>query len=112
MPSKLYVGNVPFNTTEADLQSLFEQAGNVVSVKLITDKFSGRSKGFGFIEMGSDEDAEKAISEINGKELESRPLKVSVAQDKGGGGGGGGRGGRGGGGGGGYRDGGGRNFNR
>ena len=108
MTKKLYVGNLPFQTTEDDLSDLFGQVGAVESVRIITDRDTGRSRGFGFIEMG-DEEAEKAINEFNGKDMEGRPLTVNEARpqvDRGGGGGGG-RGGGGGGGGGGGRGGGG-----
>jgi cold-inducible RNA-binding protein len=105
MGKKLYVGNLPFSATESAISDLFSQIGGVDSVRLITDRDSGRSKGFGFVEMASDEDAEKAISELNGKEFEGRALTVNEARPQeprtGGGGGGGFRGGRGGGGGGG-----------
>ena len=102
MTKKLYVGNLPFQTTEDDLSDLFAAVGAVESVRIITDRDTGRSRGFGFIEMG-DEDAEKAINEFNGKDMEGRPLTVNEARpqaDRGGRGGGGGGGyGRGGGGG-------------
>jgi RNA recognition motif-containing protein len=104
---KLYVGNLPFSTTEGMLQDLFSAVGTVESCRLITDRDSGRSKGFGFVEMSTDEEAEKAISELNGKEMEGRALTVNEARPQeprsgggfGGGGGGGSRGGFGGGGG-------------
>jgi cold-inducible RNA-binding protein len=106
MGKKLYVGNLPFSATEGSISDLFSQIGGVDSVRLITDRDSGRSKGFGFVEMASDEDAEKAIAELNGKEFEGRALTVNEARPQeprsgGGGGGGGFRGGRSGGGGGG-----------
>ena len=107
MTKKLYVGNLPFQTTEDDLSDMFAAVGSVESVRIITDRDTGRSRGFGFIEMG-DEDAEKAINEFNGKDMEGRPLTVNEARpqaDRGGGGRGGGGGGgygRGGGGGGRY----------
>jgi RNA recognition motif-containing protein len=118
MGRKLYVGNLPFSVTESVLSDLFSQLGTVESARLITDRDSGRSKGFGFVEMSTDEEAQKAISEMNGKEVEGRALTVNEARPQeprsggfGGGGGGGGRGGRGGfGGGGGGR--GGRGGNR
>ncbi len=101
MTKKLYVGNLSFQTTEDDLSNLFEQAGSVESVRIITDRDTGRSRGFGFVEMG-DEDAEKAINQYNGTDLDGRALTVNEArpQTNRGGGGGGGGGGRGGGGGG------------
>jgi cold-inducible RNA-binding protein len=92
MTKKLYVGNLPFQTTEEDLSDLFSQAGNVESVRIITDRDTGRSRGFGFVEMGDDE-AEKAIEELNGKDMGGRPLTVNEARpqvNRGGGGGGGG----------------------
>ena len=102
MGKKLYVGNLPFSYTEGSLMDLFTQIGTVESCRLITDRDSGRSKGFGFVEMSSDEEAEKAISELNGRELEGRAITVNEARPQeprsGGFGGGGGRGGGGGGG--------------
>jgi RNA recognition motif-containing protein len=106
METKLYVGNLSYNTSEADLEALFEQAGSVKSAQIIKDRDSGRSKGFGFVEMGSQEEAEKAISMFNGKDIEGRALTVNIArprEERGPGGGGGGRGGYGGGSGGGNR---------
>jgi RNA recognition motif-containing protein len=93
MATKLYVGNLPFNTTENELQELFSQAGAVQEVMLMQDKFTGKSRGFAFVTMGSDADAQKAIAEINGKNLEGRPLTVNEARPReprppGGGGGG------------------------
>jgi hypothetical protein len=115
----LFVGSLPFRLSEAELREIFEQYGEVDSVKIITDKMSGRSKGFGFIEMPSDEDAQKAIEALNGSEVEGRQIVVNKAEDKperkegfggggfrGGSGGGGGYRGGGSGGGGGYRGGG------
>src|SRR3954465_13924019 len=111
MGKKLYVGNLPYSFTEGTLNDLFAQVGSVDSCRLITDRDSGRSKGFGFVEMSSEEEAEKAIAELNGHEFEGRALTVNEARPQeprgdrggfgGGGGGGGGRGGFGGGGGGG-----------
>ena len=94
MTKKLYVGNLSFQTTEDDLSNLFEQAGSVESVRIITDRDTGRSRGFGFVEMG-DEDAEKAINQYNGTDLDGRALTVNEARpqtNRGGGGGGGGGG--------------------
>lgn len=105
MESKLYVGNLSYSTTEDDLRQLFSQAGNVKSVSVIKDRDTGRSKGFAFVEMGSDDDAQKAISQFNGQSFQDRSLKVNVArprEDRPRGGGGGGFGGPRGGGGGGY----------
>jgi cold-inducible RNA-binding protein len=111
MDSKLYVGNMPYTTTEDELRSLFGQAGNVTSVAVIKDRDSGQSKGFGFVEMGNQADAQKAISMFNGHRMGDRTLTVNIArprEDRGGGGGfGGGFGGPRGGGGGGPRGGGG-----
>ena len=103
MGTKLYVGNLSFNTTETDLQDLFAQAGPVQEVTLMQDKFTGKSRGFAFVTMTSDADAQKAISEFNGKTVEGRPLTVNEARPRearppGGGFGGGGRSGGGGGG--------------
>jgi RNA recognition motif-containing protein len=100
---KLYVGNISFNTTNQDLNDLFGSVGTVTSANIIEDRETGRSRGFGFVEMSSQEEGEKAISELNGKEIDGRQLKVNEAKprDSNGGGGGGGRGGYGGGGGGG-----------
>ena len=109
MGTKLYVGNLSYHTTEDDLRSQFEQAGTVSSCDLILDKFTSKSRGFAFVEMGSDEDAKKAIEMINGQEVDGRALVVNEARPReergprGGGGGFGGGGGYGGGGGGGGR---------
>ena len=95
MTKKLYVGNLPFQTTEDDLDGLFGQVGSVESVRIITDRDTGRSRGFGFVEMG-DEEADKAIEQLNGTELEGRALTVNEARPQsprqGGGGGRGGGG--------------------
>lgn len=102
MGNKLYVGNLSFKTSEEDLKELFSQAGEVTSVKIITDTYSGQSRGFGFVEMSNDDEAQKAISLFNGKDHMGRALTVNEAkpqQKREGGGGGGGRGGYGGGGG-------------
>lgn len=77
---KLYVGNLPYKTTSDQLQQLFSQAGSVTSATVISDKFSGRSKGFGFVEMSSDDDASKAIDMFNGQEMEGRKLIVNEAR--------------------------------
>src|SRR6266567_3603728 len=110
MGTKLYVGNLSFNTTENELQELFSQAGTVQEVSLMQDKFTGKSRGFAFVTMGSDEDAQNAISKLNGQTVEGRPLTVNEARPREprppGGGGGRGYGGGGGGYGGGRRDGG------
>jgi len=88
----LYVGNLLFNVSESDLRSAFEQFGEVTEVRLIMDKFSGKSKGFGFIEMPSKDEADKAIEEMDGKDFMGRALKVNVAKPKTDRRGGGGRG--------------------
>jgi cold-inducible RNA-binding protein len=109
MGKKLFVGNLSFNTTGSDLEALFGQVGTCVSAAVITDRATGRSRGFGFVEMSTSEEAQKAISELNGKDLQGRTLNVSEARERSGGGGGGGDRPRGGGGGyGGGRGGGGR----
>lgn len=82
MEAKLYVGNLPYTTTEDDLRSLFAQAGTVKSVTLITDRDSGRSKGFGFVEMETSEEAEQAISMFHGSQLNGRALTVNVARPR------------------------------
>jgi RNA recognition motif-containing protein len=113
---KLYVGNLAYSVSSSDLNRLFSAFGTVESAEVIEDRESGRSKGFGFVEMGSDEEAQAAIQGLNGQDNNGRPLTVNEAkprEERGGGGGGGrggrggyggggGRGGRGGGGGGGY----------
>jgi RNA recognition motif-containing protein len=81
MSKKLYVGNLSFQTTENDLTNLFEQAGQIESITIITDRDTGRSKGFGFLEMNS-EDAEKAIAQFNGTELNGRSLTVNEARPR------------------------------
>lgn len=99
MATRLYVGNLPFNTTENELQELFSQAGAVQEVMLMQDKFTGKSRGFAFVTMASDQDAQNAISQINGKTIDGRALTVNEARPReprppgGGGGGGGGYGG-------------------
>lgn len=80
MATKLYVGNLPFKVREEELQSLFEQAGTVQSVSIIRDKMSGQSRGFGFVEMSSGEEAEKAIQMFNGHTMESRAIVVNEAR--------------------------------
>ena len=80
MSKRLYVGGLSYNTTEDSLKQGFSQAGSVTSATIITDKFSGRSKGFGFVEMESDEEADKAIEMFNGKEFEGRTLTVNEAR--------------------------------
>ncbi len=80
MAKKLYVGSLPYETTEDQLKDLFSEAGSVESAKIITDKFSGRSKGFGFVEMSSDEEGEKAIEKFNGHKMEERTIIVNEAR--------------------------------
>lgn len=108
MEKKLYVGNLSYSVTETSLQDLFSQAGEVASARIITDRASGRSKGFGFVEMSTEDGAQSAIDKFNGQEFEGRKLTVNEARPmeprsgggggRGGFGGGGGRGGFGGGG--------------
>jgi len=103
MNNKLYVGQVSFSVSSEQLGEFFSEVGEVLSAKIITDRDSGRSKGFGFVEMGTEELAQEAINQLNGKELSGRAINVSIArpqEDRPRGGGGGGRGGFGGGGGG------------
>lgn len=115
MATKLFVGNLPFSATENDLQDHFAGAGTVIAVNIMQDRATGRSRGFAFVEMGSQAEADAAIQQFHGKEFQGRPLTVNEARPReerppgGGGGGGGYRGGGGGGdrrggGGGGYRD--------
>jgi cold-inducible RNA-binding protein len=117
MATKLFVGNLPFSATENDLQDYFATAGTVIAVNIMQDRATGRSRGFAFVEMGSQAEADAAVSQFHGKEFQGRALTVNEARPReerppgGGGGGGYGGGGRGGGGGGGggrdrggYRD--------
>jgi cold-inducible RNA-binding protein len=101
---KLYVGNLSYSASENELRELFTQYGAVESVAVITDRDTGRSKGFGFVEFANDAEANAAIAGLNGKEVSGRALTVSQARPRNEGGGGGGRGGYGGGGGGGRRN--------
>src|SRR5260221_893774 len=80
MTTKLYVGGIPYTSTEAGLGEAFSKAGNVVSSAIIIDRMTGRSKGFGFVEMSSDEEAQKAIEMFNGQDFEGRKLTVNVAR--------------------------------
>jgi RNA recognition motif-containing protein len=99
MGSKLYVGGLPYSATESQLNDLFAQHGTVASARIITDKFTGQSRGFGFVEMSSQEEAQAAISAVNGTQMEGRTLTVNEAKPQEprsgggrfGGGGGGGR---------------------
>jgi len=100
MSSKLYVGGLSFSTNSESLREYFAQCGTVVSATVITDKFSGQSRGFGFVEMSTTEEAQKAISQLSGKDFEGRSITVNIANPQGaktGGRPGGGRGGGGGG---------------
>ncbi len=80
MATKLFVGSLSYNTTDATLEEFFAQAGNVVSAKVIMDRDTNRSKGFGFVEMGSDEEAKAAIAQLDGKELDGRTIAVNEAR--------------------------------
>jgi RNA recognition motif-containing protein len=105
MGKKLYVGNLPFDVTAKELEDFFAQSIACESATVITDRFTGQSRGFGFVEMRSDDEAQQAIEQLNGQELKGRALKINEAREQTGGrggfgGGGGGRGGYGGGGGG------------
>jgi len=80
MAKKLYVSNLPYNISDEELKELFSQAGTVESVTIIRDKMSGRSRGFGFVEMSTDEEADKAIAELNGKDFQERKLVVNEAR--------------------------------
>jgi cold-inducible RNA-binding protein len=101
MSRKLFVGNLPYETMEQDLETLFGQAGQVETVTVMRDRMTGRARGFAFVEMASDDDAQKAITQLNGHQLGGRALTVNEARPQaarpggggfGGGGGGGGRG--------------------
>ena len=103
MKNKLFVGGLAWATDDNGLRSAFESFGEVEEAKVIQDRDAGRSRGFGFVTFSSDEAAESAMGEMDGKELDGRTIRVNIAQERSRGGGGGGRGGRGGGGGGGGR---------
>lgn len=100
MEMNIYVGNLSFDAVESDVRALFEAHGQVASVSIIEDKFTGRPRGFAFVEMATDAEAQAAIAALNGKDLKGRPLTVNEArprtEHRGGGGGGGYKGGRGG----------------
>jgi len=98
MGKKLYVGNLPYSVRDSDLEDLFSPHGSVQSAQVIIERDTGRSKGFGFVEMSNDQEAQEAISALNGREMEGRTLTVNEARPKEEGGGGGRRGGGGGGG--------------
>ncbi len=78
----MYVSNLSFHTSEDDLRKLFESFGQVSSAKIVNDRDTGRSRGFGFVEMGSDEEANQAMSKLNGKEIEGRSISVTIAKEK------------------------------
>ena len=99
MSKKLFVGGLSWNTTDHELGSAFERHGEITEAKVITDRDTGRSRGFGFVTFANDGDADEAISTLDGSMLDGRTIRVNEAQDKPRGGGGGGRGGFGGGGG-------------
>src|SRR5690348_4868058 len=82
MATKLFVGNLSFNTTEGQILDLFKQAGNVVSCELIMDKFTGKSRGSAFVQMGSQDEANKAIADLNGKDVDGRALTVNEARPR------------------------------
>ena len=95
MNKKIYVGGLPYSVTDGQLLTLFQAHGTVESANVVTDRYTDRSRGFGFVEMGTQEEAEKAIQALNGTELEGRTLTVNVSkprENRGGGGGGGGGG--------------------
>ena len=78
----IYVGNLPYNVVEEDLKEIFEEYGEIASVKIISDKLTGRSKGFGFVEMDDEEEAKKAIEELNNAELSGRNIKVNESRPR------------------------------
>jgi len=82
MEAKLYVGNLPYSTTDDDLRTLFAEVGTVKSAMVITDRDTGRSKGFGFVELASQEEAQKAISKFDGYQMDQRALKVNLARPR------------------------------
>lgn len=82
MNKRLYIGNLDYDTTEEDLKSTFEEAGTVESCQIIEDKNTGRSRGFGFVEMASEEEAKEAIEQFNGEEVEGRTIKVDEAKPR------------------------------
>ncbi len=79
---EIYVGNLPFSVTEADLRNQFGQVGEIVNLKLISDKFTGKSKGFGFIEYASKDEAEKAVAAFDGKDFQGRSIRVNISKPK------------------------------
>ena len=98
MATKLYVGNLSYQTTDQQLSELFAEAGNVTSAQVVTDRYTGQARGFGFVEMASEDEARQAIAAINGRNIDGRALVVNESKPREGGGGGGSRGGGGGGG--------------
>jgi cold-inducible RNA-binding protein len=82
MGKKLFVGNLSFNTTSADLEALFAELGTCESASVVTDRESGRSRGFGFVEMASNDEAQKAIAALNGRDIQGRQLNVSEAKER------------------------------
>ena len=82
MGTKIFVGNLSFETTSAELESLFSELGTCASASVITDRATGRSRGFGFVEMSSTAEAQQAIERLNGRELQGRPLNVSEAKER------------------------------
>jgi RNA recognition motif-containing protein len=82
MAKNIYVGNLPYSTTDEELEGIFTPFGTVNSSRIITDRYTGRSKGFGFVEMESDEEAEKAINELNGTEVGGRVVKIDEAKPR------------------------------
>ncbi len=97
MATKLYVGNLSYQTTDQQLHELFSEAGNVASAQVVTDRYTGEARGFGFVEMASEDEAQQAIAAINGRNVGGRALVVNESRPREGGGGGGSRGGSGGG---------------
>ena len=91
MAKRLYVGNLAYSVTEADLRETFTEMGTVADVKVVLDRESGRPRGFAFVEMSTDEEAAKAMGTLNGREIQGRAISVSEARERGAGGGGGGR---------------------
>jgi RNA recognition motif-containing protein len=100
MGKRLYVGNLSYSVTEADLREVFAEGGSVADVKVVLDRDTGRPRGFAFVEMSTDAEASKVLETLNGRDVQGRAINVSEARERTGGGGGGGGGGRGGGGGG------------
>jgi RNA recognition motif-containing protein len=82
MAQKLFIGGISFNTTSEGLRDFFAQAGTVLSANVITDQFSGRSRGFGFVEMATSDEAQRAITELNGRDLDGRSLKVEASKPR------------------------------